>query len=89
MDPRLASETVHYQYLRREIQERFPDADEETLQDTLEGLTDLNEMISAVVRSRLDDVTTRFGSGKLKRFSGSSKCFVDESCVFISDSIFG
>lgn len=33
----------------------FPDVDEETLLDTLEGVTDLKEMLSAVVRSQLDD----------------------------------
>ena len=34
---------------------RFPNFDEETLADTLEGITDLNEMIAAVIRSALVD----------------------------------
>ena len=33
----------------------FPDADEETLRNTVAGMTDLPEMLAAVVRSHLDD----------------------------------
>ena len=35
--------------------EEFPTLDEETLVDTLEGITDLHEMIAAVIRSALVD----------------------------------
>jgi len=52
----LTQEIPHYQYLRERLKAEFPDADEETLQDTLEGLSNLTEMIAAVLRSRLDDL---------------------------------
>jgi hypothetical protein len=44
-------------YLRQQLSEQFPEIEEETLLDTLEGLTDLNEMLAAVVRSQLDDAS--------------------------------
>ena len=50
-------ELAHHEYLRSKLEERFPDADEETLLDTLEGMTDLNEMIISVIRSREDDMS--------------------------------
>ena len=49
-------ELTHHQYLREQLENEFPETDEETLADTLEGLTNLNEMLSAVVRSHLDDM---------------------------------
>jgi hypothetical protein len=51
----LLHELAHHQYLRERLEAEFPDADEETLRDTLEGMTNLTEMIGAVLRSQLDD----------------------------------
>jgi len=57
MQHQLAHELSHYEYLRDRLATQFPEADEETLLDTLEGMTDLHEMIAAVIRARLDDLT--------------------------------
>ncbi len=56
MSHALMHELTHHQYLKQKLAQQFPDADEETLLDTLEGLTDLPEMIAEVIRSRLDDL---------------------------------
>ena len=48
-------ELTHHQYLRERLAVDFPDADEETLCDTLEGLTNLTDMLAEVCRSMLDD----------------------------------
>ena len=52
---KLGQELAHHEYLRKQLAERFPDADEETLLDTLEGMTDLNDMLAEIIRSSLDD----------------------------------
>ena len=66
---------------REELLSQFPDLDDETLADTLEGLTDLNEILVAMVRSALDDealaaaLSTRLGEMKarLDRFTRRAK----------------
>ena len=57
MNQPILHELAAHQYLRQQLSEQFPDADEETLLDTLEGLTNLNDMLAAVVRSQLDDAS--------------------------------
>jgi hypothetical protein len=55
MNNPLAIELQHHEYLRQKIIEDFPDIDEETLIDTLEGLTNLHEKLAAIVRSQQED----------------------------------
>ncbi len=44
-----------HRYLRERLEAAFPEADEETLMDTLEGLSNLPEMLAEVLRSCLED----------------------------------
>ncbi len=57
MQYQLANELSHYEYFRERLSAQFPEADEETLLDTLEGMTELHEIIATVTRARLDDLT--------------------------------
>ena len=57
----IAHELAQYEYLRSQVQREFPDVDEETLNDTLAGITDLPEMIAAVLRSALQDLALAKG----------------------------
>ena len=45
---------IHSRY-REQLLTAYDDIDDETLNDTLEGLTDLNEMIAETLRKALDD----------------------------------
>lgn len=51
----VANELNKFIELRRRIQEEYPDLDDQTLADTLEGATNLKEAISALIRSALED----------------------------------
>ena len=55
MNQPIMRQLAHHEYFKVQLAERFPDADDETLRDTLEGLTDLREMIVAVARSQQED----------------------------------
>ena len=56
----LKMEVLAYQALKARLQ-TVAELDEETLADTLEGITDLNEMIAAVIRSALVDEALQAG----------------------------
>lgn len=51
----IASEVRKYQFLRERLLAALPAIDQETLGDTLEGITDLREMLAEIIRSALDD----------------------------------
>ncbi|MGH9553870.1 MAG: siphovirus Gp157 family protein, partial [Terriglobales bacterium] len=56
-----SGETTRYVQLRQRLIDEYPGLDDETLFDTLEGITDLHEMISAVNRSALVDEALQVG----------------------------
>jgi hypothetical protein len=55
------TEVPKYRFLKQRLLSAYPDTDEETLTDTLEGITDLHEMIAAVIRSALVDEALQSG----------------------------
>ena len=79
--PRLAARLSCHKVLRGRLLGEIPDLDAETLADTLEGLTDLKEMLAELVRSALEDealaaaLSTRLSEMKarLERFETRAK----------------
>src|SRR3989337_3367071 len=62
MHPSAIAHDLHlYTYLRQKLLEAFPDADEETIRDTLEGITSLHELICELIRSALIDEALQSG----------------------------
>jgi hypothetical protein len=57
----LSAELHRYNLLRERLAATFPDLDEETTRDTLEGISTLNELIAAIVRSALLDESLQAG----------------------------
>ena len=57
----LSIEATKYLQLKQRLLDSYPAADEETLLDTLEGITDLHEMIAAIIRSALVDEALQAG----------------------------
>ena len=57
MQPNLVRSLAEHAYLREHLLAAYREAiDEETLRDTLEGISDLPEALAAVVRSYLEDL---------------------------------
>jgi hypothetical protein len=61
-----------YQAARERLLALWPDIDSVTLADTLEGITDLHEMIAAVIRSALVDEALGAGLHGSLRLLGCS-----------------
>jgi hypothetical protein len=57
----LKTETYRYQVVRMHLLASMPELDDQTIADTLEGITDLHEMIAAVIRSALVDEALQTG----------------------------
>lgn len=55
LSPTLRNEVSQYLILADQLKALYRDIDEETLNDTLEGISDLPELIKAVIRSSLED----------------------------------
>lgn len=53
--PQVKHEVHNYLTLRERLLANWPEIDDETLTDTLEGITDLHEMIAEIIRSALAD----------------------------------
>jgi hypothetical protein len=51
----LDAELIRFAELRRRLLELYPEVDDQTLADTLEGATNLREALSAIIRSALED----------------------------------
>ncbi|HEY5411661.1 MAG TPA: siphovirus Gp157 family protein [Caulobacteraceae bacterium] len=57
MQPMLVRSLAEHEYLREHLLAEFQEIDEDTLRDTLEGISNLPEALAVVVRTYLDDLT--------------------------------
>jgi hypothetical protein len=52
----LTASPAAHEYLRSWLRSEFPDIEDETLRDSVEGISDLPQVVAAVLRSHLDDL---------------------------------
>src|SRR6187397_127642 len=59
--PALRTEVQVYNLLLGKLQKDYPDLDDETIRDTIEGITTLHELIAELIRSALIDEALQDG----------------------------
>lgn len=77
----VSTEASNYSVLRDRLLAEIPDLDQQTLADTLEGITNLKEMLAEIIRSALDDEALASGislrladlKARLERFESRAK----------------
>jgi hypothetical protein len=71
---------VKYRTIRDRIQAEDPQIDQQTLGDTVEGLTDLHEILSAVIRAALADQALASGlEGRIAEMQARRDRFQDRA----------
>jgi hypothetical protein len=59
--------SIHYRTIRNRLQEEEPQIDDKTLADTVEGLSDLPDMLTTILRAALEDEAVANGlKGRLR-----------------------
>ena len=67
----LTASRIHYNAVRERLAAEDPSLDEQTLADTVEGLTDLHEILQAVIRAALADEALASGlKGRIGEMEG-------------------
>lgn len=62
---------IHYVAVRDRLKEQDPDIDERTLADTLEGITNLHDIVEAILRAALEDEALAKGlKGRISEMEG-------------------
>jgi hypothetical protein len=56
MEPALSHSLAVYEWIRDYVRREFPDANDQTLSDTIEGLSELPGILATLLRSHLDDL---------------------------------
>jgi hypothetical protein len=76
LEPELGAQLSRHKMLRSRLLAEIPDLDAETLADTLEGLTDLKDMLAELIRSALEDEALAAGlSTRLSDMKVRLECF--------------
>src|SRR4029079_11787839 len=77
---RVGTAVQQYHVIRERLLAEEPDLDERTLADTIEGLTDLHEIVTANVRSALEDEALASGlKGRIGEMQGRLERLEDRS----------